>query len=158
MSPEDYAVPSDYTAARHADPAEDHIGPFFVRAADGATDVAVTSAMRATALHCNSMGVVHGGVLMTFADFTMSEAALHGGEPGEHCLTVSFDAQFVASARDGELLQGEAQIIRKSRTLTFVRGLIHTQRDRIRVELLAFSGVGKRVLADPKNPSPPAPA
>lgn len=143
MNPTDFNVPDDYVEAQHKDPAEIRIGPFFRKTSGDR----VVTVLRITADHCNSMGVVHGGVLMTFADYTLSEVALHGGEPGEHCLTISFDAQFIAGGRQGELLHGEADVIRRTRTLTFVRGLIHAERDGARVELLAFSGVGKRVRA-----------
>lgn len=147
MNAKDFDVPDDYTTARTKDAAEDRIGPFFRRSAFGGdSDGNLETAMRATAAHCNGMGVVHGGVLMTFADYTMSEAAVVSGEENEHCLTVSFDAQFIAGGLQGELLQGEAQVIRRTRSLAFVRGLVFTIRDGTRVDLLAFSGVGKRVL------------
>lgn len=143
LNPADYNVPADYHSTQHFDPAEAHIGPFFRRDEPGNV---VVMAMRITAQHCNSMGGVHGGVLMTFADATLTEVAIAGGEPNEHCLTVSLDTQFIAGGKLGDLLEGEAQVIRHSRSLTFVRGLIHTQRDSARVDLLAFSGIGKRVL------------
>ena len=143
MNPADFNVPNDYTTARHADDTEDRIGPFFRSVSANS----VVTAFRATAAHCNAMSVLHGGVLMTFADYTLSEVALHGGEQGEHCLTISFDAQFIAGGKDGELLHGEAEVTRRTRSLTFVRGLIYTQRDGARVSLLAFSGIGKRVRA-----------
>lgn len=97
------------------DPFEDRIGPLF-ESADGAR-----TAMELSARHCNTAGIVHGGALMTFADFTLfvvARSAL-GGVGGA---TVSLTSDFTAPARDGELLEGEGEIVRETGSMLFLRG------------------------------------
>ncbi len=73
--------------------------------------------------HANLGGVVHGGMLMSFADdvlgMTVWEAA--GRKP---CTTVQLSTQFVSPARIGELVEGRAEVLRATRTLVFVRGTL----------------------------------
>ncbi len=69
------------------------------------------------------MGTVHGGVLMTLADNGLGAAVAHAIE-GLHCVTISLQTQFVATARIGEFIHCRAEVVRSSRSLVFVRGLI----------------------------------
>ncbi len=55
------------------DPAEDHIGPFFY--GPKSSPEFGCYGVQLEAKHCNTMGSVHGGVLMTFADFALCMAA-----------------------------------------------------------------------------------
>ena len=50
------------------DPFEDHAGPFFFRKHE---DGSVTCAFEAKPHHCNGGGFLHGGMLMTFADYSL---------------------------------------------------------------------------------------
>lgn len=68
--------------------------------------------------HLNQGGVVHGGVSMTLADNGMGVAAfVSGGNPAS---TIEFSAKFVAAAKLGAPLYGEAVIERRTRDLCFV--------------------------------------
>jgi len=59
-------TPPGYRTCRMPDgPFAEVLGPLYIRE-DGAG-----FAFRATGLHCNARGVVHGGMLMTFADQTL---------------------------------------------------------------------------------------
>ena len=73
--------------------------------------------------HVNNRGVVHGGLLLTFADhalgLTVWERA--GRRP---CATAQLNMQFVDAAQPGELLELDAEIVRMARSLVFVRGTI----------------------------------
>ena len=114
FNPDDYNLPKGY---RHwpGDPAEDNVGPFFCKAMAPASE----TALRLEAKHCNMFGIVHGGVLMAFADYTLCLAGLETTEDG--CVTVTCDNQFIASAQAGELLTGHGQLIHRTRKLAFVR-------------------------------------
>lgn len=80
--------------------------------------------LRVEAQHGNEhMGTVHGGVIMTLADNGLGAAVAHA-IGGLHCVTISLQTQFVASARVGEFIHCEAEVVRRSRSLVFVRGLI----------------------------------
>lgn len=73
--------------------------------------------------HLNKGGVVHGGMLMSFADDVLGMTAWEavGRQP---CTTVQLNTQFVAPARTGELVEGRAEVLRRTRTLLFMRGTL----------------------------------
>ncbi|WP_372750374.1 PaaI family thioesterase [Litorivivens sp.] len=113
----DYQVPEDY---QHwaGDPAEDNVGPFFCKSMAPRSE----TALRLQEKHCNMFGIVHGGVLMAFADYTLCLAGIENTEQG--CVTVTCDNQFIASAKAGELLTGHGELIHRTRKLAFVRATL----------------------------------
>ncbi len=118
------------------DPAEDHIGPFFYRDSREGFECAFMAEPK----NCNVNGLVHGGVLMTFADFALCIAATdHYDE--ESCTTVSFNADFVAAASKGERVSCSPKVTRKTGSLVFVIGDLHTDNGII----MTFSAVVKRL-------------
>ena len=97
------------------------IGPFwFRRDEDGQ---GFRYGFPAEARHLNMGGVVHGGMLMSFADdvlgMTVWEAA--GRKP---CTTVQLSTQFIAPVKLGEFVEGRAEVLRTTRSVVFVRGLV----------------------------------
>jgi uncharacterized protein (TIGR00369 family) len=80
-------------------------------------------AMLADASHANPQGAVHGGVLMTFLDHALSiiawEAA--GRQPS---VTVQLNGHFVDSVRPGEFIELQADIVRRTRSMVFMRGIL----------------------------------
>lgn len=119
------------------DPAEDRIGPFFYRVhGDG-----VETCLAVQPHHCNTYGIVHGGVLMAFADYTLCIAAME--TPDEAVVTVSATCDFVDSARAGALLSGHGTLVRRTGSLAFVRAEL---RDGERA-VMSASGVIKRLRA-----------
>jgi uncharacterized protein (TIGR00369 family) len=114
IKPGDYDVPGNY---RHwpGDTAEDAIGPFFFRM-EGEHP---RSAFRAGPQHCNAHGTVHGGILMTLADYTLCLGA-NGGEQ-QYVATVSCNNEFIAPARQGDLILGQGEVMRRGKSLVFVR-------------------------------------
>lgn len=111
------------------------IGPFY--------EVQLASGMRrALALdtrHLNPEGVVHGGVISTFADFTLYRAI--GDEIGHELrfATVTLNIQYLASAKANRWLFGEGLVLRKTRDLIFANGEIFAE-DR---SIATVSGVWK---------------
>jgi len=76
--------------------------------------------------HCNPMGICHGGMLATFADMLMPIGAINL-VPQLHrrfMPTVSLQVDFMASARLGDWVEGEMQVLRTTRTLVFAQGLV----------------------------------
>ncbi|MGB0410000.1 MAG: PaaI family thioesterase [Pikeienuella sp.] len=68
--------------------------------------------------HLNQGGVVHGGVSMTLADNGMGVAAfISAGQPAS---TIEFSAKFIAAAKMGDPLHGEAVIERRTKDLCFL--------------------------------------
>ena len=92
----------------------DLVGPFFHRIVDKAHEYAVVAQPK----HRNLRGVAQGGLLMTFADRTMGLAAY---QEAKHPLaTIQMDAQFVDSARIGEILLSKPRVVRGTRSLVFM--------------------------------------
>lgn len=132
-------IPEDF---RHwaGDPAEDRIGPFFYRVAAPGR---VETALRVQPHHVNTYGAVHGGVLMTFADYTLCLAAIE--QEGDMVVTVSATCDFVDGGRAGELLAGVGETTRLTGSLAFTRATLYAEREGARVVLMTASGVIKRI-------------
>lgn len=79
----------------------------------------------AEARHSNGhMGTVHGGMLMTFADIALGCAVVAAlGAP--ICVTAQLQVHFVGAARVGDFITCQPEIIRQTRQLLFLRGLIN---------------------------------
>ncbi|CAE7205205.1 unnamed protein product [Symbiodinium microadriaticum] len=71
--------------------------------------------------HINRGGVVHGGMLMTFADQVLGFAASDAAD-GKTCSTMSLNCDFVAAARIGDVIEGRAWVTRRTRSVIFVQG------------------------------------
>lgn len=110
-------------------------GPFYFRTDEHGP----VAAFRAERKHMNAGGVVHGGCLMAFADFSLFAIA-HDGMEGEYGVTVAFTSEFLDGALEGELIEARGEVLRSGRSLTFVRGLI-TSNGR---PCLNFSGTIKK--------------
>lgn len=69
--------------------------------------------------HMNSAGSVHGGLLMTFADISMSQTArAASGAPTTS--TVSLTCDFVGPGKAGEILECRVRVTRQTRTMVFL--------------------------------------
>jgi acyl-coenzyme A thioesterase PaaI-like protein len=90
-----------------------HVGPVY-RRADGAY------AFRADARHANLIRVVHGGMLMSFADRALGETAMAAAE-GANCVTVQMEMQFIDAARIGDWIEAGPEILRRTGSLVFLR-------------------------------------
>lgn len=90
--------------------------------------------------HVNLLGVVQGGMLMTFADRALGLAAWHaaGGAP---CTTVQFNMNFIAGAKIGSFIQITPRVVRATRSLIFMEGSLMAGE----TELATAQGVWKVV-------------
>ena len=134
LNPGDYDIPAHY---KHweGDKAEDYIGPFFFYM----DEQHPRTAFRVQAHNCNAHNSIHGGVLMAFADYTLCLGA--SGGTSESVATVTCNNEFVAPAYEGELIVGEAETVRRGKSMVFVRCTLRVE-DRI---VLTSSAVIKRI-------------
>lgn len=115
---------------------EEHTGPFYCRAEAGE----VVCAFRPEAKNRNGGGNIHGGALMTFADYALFMIA--GGMEGSvHGVTVTMACEFVGAAVPGAVLTARGEVTRAGGSLVFVRGKIS---DGTR-PVLTFSATLKRL-------------
>jgi uncharacterized protein (TIGR00369 family) len=95
------------------------VGPFYYKKIDGE----YVSRFRAAPKHMNAGGVMHGGCLMSFADFALfAIASDHIDE--NYGATVAFNCEFIQGPVVGDLMEARGEIIRAGRSIIFVRGII----------------------------------
>jgi uncharacterized protein (TIGR00369 family) len=132
-------LPTGYRPDPELDPAETHVGPFLRK--DGPDGPVIGLVVQPH--HCNEHGAIHGGVQMALADYTTGVTARHGTD--DATVTVSFDANFIDTARAGDLVEGRAEVVRRTGSLCFVQGKLTCDGR----PLLAFNGVVKRLRPKP---------
>jgi uncharacterized protein (TIGR00369 family) len=114
------------------------LGPFCFRVDDGR----VRCAFQPRREHLNFSGAVHGGALMSFADFSLFAIA-HNALRGVKAVTLTCNSEFLSAGDTDAVIEAQGEVLRETRSLIFVRGLI-TQASR---PLLAFSGTLKKIRA-----------
>lgn len=123
------------------DPFEENIGPFYFKDhGDGRITCAFVSDDRSI----NGMGVLHGGMLMSFADYALFALARHHIGPNG-AVTLSFNADFTAPAGAGEFIEADGEVVHSTPGTVFVQGRVFTG-DRT---LLRFAGVLKKLKQRP---------
>lgn len=143
-------MPDSIDLARYAvftppDPFEDRTGPFYFRI-DG-------DAKKANSVHCvlpteprhgNYAGGVHGGAILTFADYALcliAGRAADGGTNSSFAMTVSIAVEFLSAGRIGAPLEATGEPLQVTGRLAFARGSI-TQQGRT---IALWSGVVRHV-------------
>ena len=124
-----------------SDAFEDLAGPFYTR---DEPDGQVICAFRAEKKHMNGGGFMHGGCMLTFADFCLF-AIGRDALKNSHAVTVSLNGEFAGPAYVGDLVECHGEIVRAGGSLVFVRGLISTGGR----TMMSFSGVVKKVRNRP---------
>lgn len=115
------------------------VGPFYCRV----DEKGPVCAFRAERKHMNLGGVVHGGCLMTFADFALFGIAHKEIGEDAYGLTIAFTSEFLSGAKEGQLMTARGDVLRAGGSLIFVRGIVYADD----VPSLNFSGTIKRMKA-----------
>jgi len=120
-----------------SDPYELLSGPFYCRPEPGE---GMVCAFRAEAKQMNGSGNMHGGALLTFADYSLFCIA-HEALAGSGSVTASLNGEFIDAAREGDLIEARGEVVRAGGSLVFIRGLVSTAGR----PLLNFSAIVKKV-------------
>jgi len=115
---------------------EDMIGPFFYKKIESGEYL---SAFVSEDRHLNGGGQLHGGLLMSFADFAMFVIAKDHLE-GE-AVTVGFNSEFVSAGDVGKRIEASGEVTKATGSMLFVRGKIFCGDNTI----LTFSGILKKI-------------
>jgi acyl-coenzyme A thioesterase PaaI-like protein len=102
-------------------------------------------AFRAGRAHCNSAGIVHGGMMVSFMDALMGLAVANGTQ--SRALTMRLTADFLSIVRPGNWVVGQGRVIRATRTIVFVEGAAHAGKRPV----LIAQGIFKRMQARPRR-------
>ena len=78
--------------------------------------------------HSNSLGICHGGALMTLADITAASGVnlARGKKSGSPTVNLALD--FISSARLGEWIEANVEQVSLKRRFGFCNGVIHNHR------------------------------
>jgi uncharacterized protein (TIGR00369 family) len=99
------------------DPFEVFIGPVFERGAPGEK----TFALPVDERHVNARGVIHGGMLMTFADCALGQAVWDVTDRAPS-VTLNMQGQFLKTAKAGDVVLVKPELIRRTKAFVFMRG------------------------------------
>ena len=99
----------------------DSLQPIYRRVVDNEISLGLVVAKQ----HINTMGLCHGGVLMTLADVTAATGAnlaqgVMAGSP-----TINLNIDFISAARQGQWLQAQAEHVSVKRRFGFCSGGIY---------------------------------
>lgn len=97
------------------------LGPSFMRLIDGKVAAALLAQEH---LANDNLGIVHGGAMMTFADMAMGIGVGHVTSRKAMFVTAQLAVQFTAAARIGDLITCQPEVVRKTSSMVFMRGLI----------------------------------
>jgi uncharacterized protein (TIGR00369 family) len=97
---------------------ETHGGPFYMRReADGS----ITCAFTAQAKQMNGQNHMHGGAMMTFADFSLFAFASDQLKDSS-AVTATMNSEFVSGAVVGDRVEARGEVVKAGRNLIFMRG------------------------------------
>jgi len=125
-----------YVTWEGLDPCEDHSGPFYFKQEQ---DGSVKCALVAEPKHINGGGKIHGGLLMTFADFSLFAIAHDCLDTG-FGVTISLNGEFIAAGELDDFVEIRGRVVRSTRSLVFVQGEIFVG-EKI---LMNYSGIIKK--------------
>jgi uncharacterized protein (TIGR00369 family) len=97
-------------------------GPLYARR----TEAGFQLGFRVEERHCNPMRICHGGMMATFCDMLLPISAhVLSKELAERFLpTINLQIDYLAASPLGAWVQGEAQLLRATRSLVFMQGLV----------------------------------
>jgi uncharacterized protein (TIGR00369 family) len=97
-----------------------HNGPLYVRLVGARVQVG----FRVQPRHTNPLNNCHGGMLASFGDMLLPVCIHRQSEVGQRFLpTVSLQIDYLAPAPLGGWVQGEADVLRVTRTMVFAQGV-----------------------------------
>jgi uncharacterized protein (TIGR00369 family) len=95
-------------------------GPLYVRLVDGRAQLG----FRVLTRHTNPLNNCHGGMLASFGDMLLPVCIHRQSDIGLRFLpTISLQIDYLAPASLGAWVQGEADVLRVTRTMVFAQGV-----------------------------------
>jgi hypothetical protein len=92
------------------------------------------------AAHANLNGVVHGGVLMAFADQGLGLLAWEAAERLP-CTTIQLNTHFMGAIKPGEFIEIRGEITQRTRGHIFLRGVVSTRTPQTSQDVGAIDGI-----------------
>jgi uncharacterized protein (TIGR00369 family) len=118
-SPDIPSVPSGFEPLTRRSPLSDPWQPLYAKT----TDKAVIVGLRLATPHTNSRGLIHGGLIAALADAAMGYSCAHRLGGLSSLVTVGLAVDFTGSARIGQWLAIESDVIKTGSTICFAQCL-----------------------------------
>jgi uncharacterized protein (TIGR00369 family) len=98
-------------------------GPLYVKK----LEPGILLGFRVESRHCNPMGICHGGMIATFCDMLLPISAHYlSTELARRFLpTINLQVDYLAASKLGAWVQGEAELLRATRSMVFMQGVVH---------------------------------
>jgi uncharacterized protein (TIGR00369 family) len=116
-----------------------------------ATKDRLAASFVAAEVHTNGVGSVHGGVLMAFADTLGAIGAMLNLRPGQATTTLESKTNFLAGARVGATLTGEATPLHRGRRTQIWETAIRDETGRLIAKVTQT-----QMVLEPEAKPPPA--
>ncbi len=116
------AIPDGFEPHFRKSPLTDPWEPLYAKR----TEKAVFMGLRLAKPHTNSRGLIHGGLITALADNAMgySCALVMGWDTNKSLVTISLGVDFIGTAKIGQWLTIEPEVIRTGSTICFAQSLI----------------------------------
>ncbi len=132
-------VPAGFRPVPQTNTFETFVGPLYEKW-DGEDYIC---GFRAATHHGNRRGVVHDGMLFTFANHTLGNMVWERFKD-QPCATVTLNVDYLAGALSGNWIECAGNITRETRSLIFIKGQLTIDGQNI----MTASGVWKKLGAD----------
>lgn len=114
-------IPEGFKIRHLGDGFMDLAGPLYYKKKEGGIILGFRVEMR----HCNPMRVCHGGMLATFTDMLLAVAGhSHPNAKNRFLPTISLQLDYLAAAKLGTWVQGEARVLKATRNMVFMDGML----------------------------------
>jgi uncharacterized protein (TIGR00369 family) len=117
--------PEGFSPHLRKSPVTDPWEPLFSRKAGGVVQIGV----RLRDAHCNSRGLLHGGVLAALADNAMGLSCGASIPSLQGLVTVSLAVDYTGSAHPGQWLQIEPRVLKTGRSMGFADAIVTADGD-----------------------------
>ena len=118
------------------EPYENFVGPFYFKIKDEKTIAAFDFKDH----HTNSINSLHGGMIMSFADYALFIIG-HKYTSKSNYVTISCSTEFLMASYDKGIIYSDGEITKATKSLLFLKGRIFNNEGVI----ASFSGILKKI-------------
>ena len=130
----------EYKKWYETEPFEDFVGPFYYKKNN---EEKYVSAFECKKHHLNAMGSLHGGMIMSFIDYTLFVICLESIKE-QSFVTVSCSTEFLNPSINDQIIFGDGEITQETKSMIFIKGRIYNK-DK---NLSTFSGILKKIKSN----------
>ena len=118
------------------EPFEDYAGPFYYQENEDGN----VSAFECKKHHLNAMGTLHGGMIMSFIDYTLFVISLNQIKE-QSFVTISCSTEFLRASINDNIIYGKGKITNQTGSMVFIKGEVFNEKETVST----FSGILKKI-------------